>query len=102
MLTLTENIKCYKSEAQRKLLLKFSELSFVTNNFFLTRGTSLAVFYLHHRVSDDLDFFTTNELDLSRLDFLIKESYGEFRKINQSNYFLSYIINDVKFEHYFI
>jgi hypothetical protein len=33
-------------------------------SFFLTGGTALAAFYLHHRVSVDLDLFTLDELAL--------------------------------------
>ena len=29
--------------------------------FSLTRGTALSAFYLHHRLSEDLDFFTSDE-----------------------------------------
>lgn len=34
-----------------------------TDNFYLTGGTALSEFYLHHRVSEDLDFFCENEPD---------------------------------------
>ncbi len=37
----------------------------VSKQFFLTGGTALAAFYLHHRLSDDLDLFT---LDKAMLD----------------------------------
>ncbi len=30
-------------------------------SFFLTGGTALAAFYLHHRLSKDIDLFTTND-----------------------------------------
>jgi|GEM_PF-143748 len=33
----------------------------VGEQFFLTGGTALAAFYLGHRLSDDLDFFTVND-----------------------------------------
>ena len=33
----------------------------VGNTFFLTGGTALAAFYLHHRLSEDLDLFTVEE-----------------------------------------
>lgn len=36
-----------------------SELS----NFYLTGGTALAGYYLHHRMSDDLDFFSFSDFD---------------------------------------
>ncbi|MBI4256536.1 nucleotidyl transferase AbiEii/AbiGii toxin family protein [Candidatus Uhrbacteria bacterium] len=33
------------------------------NHFYLSGGTALAAFYLHHRFSDDLDFFITEDPD---------------------------------------
>lgn len=33
------------------------------NNFYLTGGTALAGYYLHHRISDDLDYFSYDEID---------------------------------------
>lgn len=36
---------------------------FFKDNFYLTGGTALAGFYLHHRYSEDLDFFSMNEVD---------------------------------------
>lgn len=45
------------TEFQEKLLREIS-LSSLRDNFFLTEGTCLSVFYLKHRYSDDLDFFT--------------------------------------------
>lgn len=33
------------------------------NDFYLTGGTALAAFYLQHRISDDLDFFSYSEFD---------------------------------------
>lgn len=33
------------------------------NNFYLSGGTALAAFYLHHRFSDDLDFFSFQDPD---------------------------------------
>ena len=45
------------SPAQRALLDRLSRSEF-TRDFFLTGGTALAECYLHHRFSEDLDFFT--------------------------------------------
>ncbi len=39
--------------------------------FYLTGGTALAAFYLHHRVSVDLDLFTLDDLALRETDVLI-------------------------------
>ena len=32
-------------------------------HFYLTGGTALSGYYLQHRISDDLDFFTEDDLD---------------------------------------
>lgn len=52
---INEDINCYATDIQRKLLIDLSKNELIRNNFFLTGGTALSVFYLHHRVSDDLD-----------------------------------------------
>jgi hypothetical protein len=41
--------------------------------FYLTGGTALAAFYLHHRVSIDLDLFTLDDLALREADVLIPQ-----------------------------
>lgn len=45
------------SPAQRALLDRLSRSEFA-RDFYLTGGTALAEAYLHHRYSEDLDFFT--------------------------------------------
>lgn len=47
------------SNIQEKILKLFKGLPTDKNNFYLTGGTALSAFYLYHRKSDDLDFFTT-------------------------------------------
>ena len=42
---------------QKKFIHKFSESDF-HQSFFLTGGTALSASYLHHRLSEDLGFFT--------------------------------------------
>ena len=42
---------------QEKLLREIS-VTPIKDNFFLTGGTALSAFYLRHRFSEDLDFFT--------------------------------------------
>ena len=44
---------------QEEVLNLFKDLPTDKDNFYLTGGTALSVFYLHHRKSDDLDFFTS-------------------------------------------
>lgn len=48
------------SAVQEKILKKFAELK-DSDQFYLTGGTALAYFYLKHRQSNDLDFFTPTD-----------------------------------------
>jgi len=45
--------------------------------FFLTGGTALAAFYLHHRVSVDLDLFTLDDLALRQAEMLMPQWAAE-------------------------
>lgn len=60
------------SKAQVLLLNKIAESGFLKNTFYLTGGTALAAFYLHHRYSEDLDFFSENEFDILQVDVAFK------------------------------
>lgn len=46
---------------QQKILELFAADAALRDIFYLAGGTALAAFYLHHRLSDDLDFFTDKE-----------------------------------------
>jgi hypothetical protein len=48
--------------AQRRFLDRLCETTLV-DRFYLSGGTALAAFHLHHRSSDDLDLFTREPLD---------------------------------------
>jgi predicted nucleotidyltransferase component of viral defense system len=50
------------SKNQRRILTLLSAEQAITGLFYLTGGTALAEYYLHHRVSEDLDFFSENEV----------------------------------------
>ncbi|MFQ5649422.1 MAG: nucleotidyl transferase AbiEii/AbiGii toxin family protein [bacterium] len=92
-----EDKTCYDSSQQREVLLELVRAKIIDRRFFLTGGTALAVFYLHHRTSNDLDFFTTQQVDLGEVDFTIKTIWPQdYRKIKDSQTFLSVLIHDVK------
>lgn len=60
---------------QRRVLTSLFQDDLGQRGYYLTGGTALAEFYLHHRHSDDLDFFTRKqgplEKDFQRLlDFI--------------------------------
>ncbi|MBI5356473.1 nucleotidyl transferase AbiEii/AbiGii toxin family protein [Candidatus Collierbacteria bacterium] len=54
------------SEFQKETLLLFKKTP-LAKNYYLAGGTALAEYYLHHRKSEDLDFFTQDELSLASL-----------------------------------
>ena len=64
------------TEPQKKLIAIASEAPLIKNHFWLAGGTALAEFYLKHRKSRDLDFFTD-----SREDF--KTAVREFESTAQ-------------------
>lgn len=45
----------------------------VTENFYLTGGTALSEFYLHHRLSEDLDFFSLDEVRPITVEAFLKK-----------------------------
>jgi predicted nucleotidyltransferase component of viral defense system len=97
METIEENKACYASQAQRSILTQLIMHPTIENRFFLTGGTALSVFYLHHRLSNDLDFFTLDALDLGEIDFWIKTRWPkENVKIKEGPQFLSLLIKEVK------
>lgn len=59
------------SKPTRKNLELLGELSF-TQNFYLAGGTAVAL-YFGHRLSFDLDFFTTNSFDSEELTAILKQ-----------------------------
>lgn len=68
MNTITDNP--ILTEAQKTLLSRF-RTSPLCEHFYVTGGTALSAFYLQHRHSEDLDFFTEQEISLeSVLSFL--------------------------------
>jgi predicted nucleotidyltransferase component of viral defense system len=94
---LKENRNCYASEKQRDILKKLLEYEEIGQYFFLTGGTALSVFYLHHRTSEDLDLFTIKDIRFGEIDYWIKTYYQKrSTTIKASQNFLSYLIEGIK------
>lgn len=55
--------KSILTPGQKSILSALSEDKLFSINFCLTGGTALSEYYLHHRLSEDLDFFSENEVD---------------------------------------
>lgn len=92
-----ENKTCYASPVQREVLADLIVHPDIEKNFFLTGGTALSVFYLHHRLSDDLDLFAKDFSDLAEIGSWIYTRWPrESVKIKETSQFLSFLIKDVK------
>ncbi|MBI4257148.1 nucleotidyl transferase AbiEii/AbiGii toxin family protein [Candidatus Uhrbacteria bacterium] len=78
----------------------------IVKAFYLTGGTPLAAFYLSHRYSEDLDFFSETEVDVAALNVFFAESKKllGFSKIdfqasmNRHLFFLDYPSGTLKME----
>ena len=62
--------KSILNDFQKKVLAIFCK-TVLSNKFYLAGGTALSEFYFHHRISEDLDFFTEEELNLKELERFI-------------------------------
>lgn len=94
-----EDQECYASKKQREVLKNLITFPYVTNSFFLTGGTALSVFYLHHRVSEDLDFFTREQMDITSVDLFIRSYWSDkSAKCFSTDTYASYLIDELKVE----
>lgn len=59
----------------------FSILEKLNTGFYLTGGTALSRFYLHHRFSDDLDFFVNAHPDFKKISETVEKALSaEFKQ----------------------
>jgi hypothetical protein len=58
---------------QKNFIGLFAENKPLKTRFYLTGGTALANYYLYHRYSEDLDFFSLKQIDILELDVFIKK-----------------------------
>ena len=58
---------------QKNILDALGKEKTITERFYLTGGTALAEFYLRHRYSEDLDFFSEQEVDSQAVFILLKK-----------------------------
>ena len=74
---------------QQKAISAIASDVVVKNHFYLSGGTALAEYYLHHRLSEDLDFFSENEINIPWLNTLsgkIKSAVGASKKDLQQSF----------------
>ena len=61
---------------QKQLLELAVSESYITDHFYLTGGTALSSWFLHHRESYDLDFFSQQRFNYDRLIRWFRENEG--------------------------
>jgi len=61
------------SENQRRVLDALAGERTITDAFYLSGGTALAEYYLHHRYSEDLDFFSQDEFPIEGVTTVLKK-----------------------------
>ncbi|OGG44479.1 hypothetical protein A2841_00160 [Candidatus Kaiserbacteria bacterium RIFCSPHIGHO2_01_FULL_48_10] len=61
------------------LLRLIAKDKFLQKHFYLTGGTALAGLYLHHRLSEDLDFFSEQEFDVSAVTVFFQKNKQNIR-----------------------
>lgn len=67
------------TQAQLDFLEVFKEDKKLCDFFYLTGGTALSIFYLQHRVSDDLDFFSRDKFSLNIVEGFVKKTATKLR-----------------------
>ena len=61
------------SQNQRRVLDAIAGEKTITDAFYLSGGTALAEYYLHHRYSEDLDFFSPDEFPIEGVTTVLKK-----------------------------
>ncbi len=87
---------------QKDLLKAFSQEKIIQDYFFLTGGTALAEYYLHHRYSEDLDFFSVVPFESEEILSTMKNIQKvfpykklEFKQQFHRNLFFFHLKNEV-------
>lgn len=62
------------TDTQRRLLEAFFTSGPITDHFYLSGGTALAGFYLHHRLSEDIDLFTREAAQFDHIRPVVQAS----------------------------
>lgn len=94
---LKEHSEGYATLKQRSVLIDLLKEPLIREAFFLTGGTALSVFYLQHRISEDLDLFSFEPVDLPKIDVFIQSEFGKQRTLlRSSEHFFSYVLKEIK------
>ncbi|MFH0919933.1 MAG: nucleotidyl transferase AbiEii/AbiGii toxin family protein [Fibrobacterota bacterium] len=94
-----EHVNAYASPRLQSLLSEVAAMPDISRDFFLTGGTALSVFFLHHRVSEDIDLFSTGNPDLPFIAVELSRKYGPRAvRIRQSEMSVFFLIDGIKLD----
>ena len=65
--------KTILTKRQQQLLTLLSQDKYIKEHFYLSGGTALAEYYLQHRLSEDLDFFSLLEVNPKTVQIIFKK-----------------------------
>jgi len=90
--------KSILSKNQKDILSIISKDKLICDSFYFTGGTALAEFYLQHRLSEDLDFFSENEFEPRDISIFLEKikKEGKIKKVefqqsfNRNLFFLDF------------
>lgn len=90
---------------QQKFLDIIATNNYITKHFYFTGGTVLSKFYLHHRLSEDFDLFSENEVFFTPVSSFLKKYSRELgiikiahRPFMGLHSFILFLENDQKFK----
>lgn len=98
--------KTILTDKQQLLLHLISKQENIANKFYLSGGTALSEYYLHHRLSEDLDFFSLEEIDPMGIQVTLKNIQKKVgiikidfqRSFNRNLFFLHFKDDIIKTE----
>ncbi len=73
---------------QKSFLAVVAEEKYLCRSFYFTGGTPLSAFYLHHRLSEDIDLFSEEEIYLPSISSFVKKVQKKLRiqKVDYNNF----------------
>lgn len=64
---------------QHAVLESVAQDKYITDNFYLTGGTTLSEFYFKHRLSEDLDLFSEKDYDSKKIIIWVKKTAADLK-----------------------
>jgi predicted nucleotidyltransferase component of viral defense system len=71
---------------QKIILDEVKKSEFLSSNFYFTGGTALRAFYLQHRYSEDLDFFSLEKIDQQAIFALVENWSKKYNFVFESRF----------------